>query len=165
MTLIVGVRSAVILITIIGTVLAFVRRDPLYTVSQQETITSLMGQLMVLTVSALFVVEPFWRMRTVTALGVAISARARQQVSSVLAGIGSLAALWLAEGIIVGAMVLGTSAVVAPLALIEFSVNSQLIFCAPLLFIGVMIVAVYGFYATVQAWSIRRAERWAAQTD
>ena len=128
-----------------------------------EIISSLLGQLVLIVVAVIYVVEPFYRMRVVTALGVAISARARSHVSSVLVGVGALAALWLAQGIVITAMAFAVSAILLPLALVEYSVNS-LIFCAPSVFLVILVATFYGFYSAVQAWSLRYAERWVARS-
>ncbi len=129
-----------------------------------EIISMLFAQLMLLVVAVIYVIEPFWRMRMVTALGMAISARARHHSSSVLVSIGALAALWLAQAIIVAALALGVSVVIVPLALVEYSVNG-LVFCSPAIFLFILIAAFYGFYTSVRAWSLRYAVRWAAPQE
>jgi hypothetical protein len=125
-------------------------------------ISTLIGQAVLVFFAALFIIEPFWRMRAVTALGMAISARARERATSVLAAVGVLAAFWLVQGIIITAMVFAVSVILLPLGVVEYSVN-RLIICAPLLFVVVLLATVYGFYSAVQAWSLRYAERWTAR--
>ncbi len=55
-------------------------------------------------VAAIFMIEPLWRMRAVTALGLALASRFRQPTFGALAGLGSIFALWLAEAILLGMM-------------------------------------------------------------
>lgn len=163
MTLIAALRIAVALTLGISLVLDMFRDTAWSGRAPGEVISALSGQLILVVVAVIYVVEPFYRMRMVTALGVAISARARSHVSSVLVGVGALAALWLAQGIVVAAMALAVSAILLPLALVEYSVNS-LIFCSPSLFLVILIATFYGFYSAVQAWSLRYAERWVARS-
>ena len=163
MTLITSLRIAVAL-TLGISVLGIAWQDTTAGVrTTGEIISSLLGQLVLIVVAVIYVVEPFYRMRVVTALGVAISARARSHVSSVLVGVGALAALWLAQGIVITAMAFAVSAILVPLALVEYSVNS-LIFCAPSVFLVILVATFYGFYSAVQAWSLRYAERWVARS-
>lgn len=115
-------------------------------------------------VGAVYAVEPFMRMRAVTALGVAISARTQQQASAVLAAVGSVFALWMVQGIVLFVLVLIGSALFAWLALME-SIALQVVICTPLLLACVTIAVVYGFYSVMQVWSLRSAERWLARTE
>lgn len=164
MTVIVALRVAVSLTAGMSFLLDLLQDTAWSGRTSGEIISVLFGQLMLVVVAVIYVIEPFWRMRMVTALGMAISARARQHVSSLLAGIGALAALWLAQGIIVAAMALGVSVIIVPLGLVEYSVNG-LIFCAPTVFLVVLVATFYGFYSSVQAWSLRYAVRWAARIN
>lgn len=49
---------------------------------------------------AVYLVEPFWRMAAVTALGLAVAARFRGIVSAGLAAFGALVTMWIAQAII-----------------------------------------------------------------
>jgi hypothetical protein len=103
-------------------------------------------------------------MRTVTALGIAISARGRAPVSSLLIAVGTVAGFWLVQGIIAGALLLGTIFFLFPFATVEVAMTQQ-VFCTPLVFLIVAAVTVYGFYSIAQTWALRRAERFAARLD
>jgi hypothetical protein len=129
-----------------------------------DIVSILLGQAALFVFAAVYAVEPFWRMRAVTTLGVAISARVRERISSVLLAVGALAAFWLAQGIIIAAMIFAVSVILLPLGVVEYSVN-RLIICAPLLFVVVLLATVYGFYSAVQAWGLRCALRWTARLN
>jgi hypothetical protein len=164
MMLIVSARIAVALTVGVSTLIYSVQDTAWSRRTSGEIVSVLLGQLVVVVVAAIYLVEPFWRMRMVTALGMAISARAQQHASSVLVAIGALAALWLAQGVILAAMALGVSVIFVPLGLVEYSVNG-LIFCSPLVFLIFLLAACYGFYSVVQAWGLRYAVRWAARLN
>lgn len=162
MTMIVALRLAVVLTLGLSVFLAVMTGYEWSARTSGEVVSTLLGQLILVVVALIYVAEPFWRMRMVTALGLAISARAQRHSSSVLVGVGALAAFWLAQGIILAALALGVSVVILPLALVEYAVNG-LIFCSPAIFLIILFVAFYGLYTSVQAWSLRRAVRWAAR--
>jgi hypothetical protein len=164
MALIIGSRIAVALtVGLIELVLVMTSTEA-PTRTSGEIVSVLLSQLILVILIALYVIEPFLRMRMVTALGMAISARAQQHALSVLVAIGTLVALWLAQGVIIAAIALGVSVIFLPLALVEYSVNG-LIFCSPLIFLILLLVAFFGFYSVVRAWGLRHAERWAARLN
>ena len=162
--LITALRLGVVLTVGLSTLIFMVQDSVGVARTPGETISNLLAQLVLVVVAMIYVAEPFWRMRMVTALGMAISARAQRHTSSVLVGIGALAALWLAQGVILAALSIGVSVVIMPLALVEYSANG-LIFCSPAIFLIVVFVAFYGLYSSVRVWSLRRAVRWAARID
>ncbi len=110
-------------------------------------------------ISGLYILEPLWRLRAITALGVAISARARHQTSSLLTAVGAILALWIVEGFILLAFMFGIAIGFVPMAMLEYSLIRMTV-CSPLVFAAVFVAAVSGFYAVIQSWSLRRAERW-----
>lgn len=59
----------------------------------------------------IYLVEPLWRMRALTALGMAISARIHNLVFSTLAGLGSLIAVWISQAMIMGGIIWGLFAI------------------------------------------------------
>ncbi len=161
MALIVGLQIVVSLTIICGVLLLLIRDQFLAYFVPSELATAVTGQLMLVAGCIVFVIEPFWRMRAVTALGVAISARAHHPTSAVLSATGAVAALWLTQGLVALALAFGVTTLVLPLAVLEMTFNA-LVFCAPLIFLVVSSATVYGFYSVVQTWSLRRAERWIA---
>lgn len=53
----------------------------------------------------IYLIEPLWRMRALTALGMAISAQIHNLVFSTLAGLGSLLAVWISQALIMGGII------------------------------------------------------------
>ncbi|MBE2270021.1 MAG: hypothetical protein IAE80_17420 [Anaerolinea sp.] len=100
----------------------------------------------------IYVLEPYWRMKAVTALGVALSARMLNGVSTTLAAGFALLAFWLAQGIFIVALafVLSFSLVLV------FADEFALIVCFPFL-VAVAGGTIYGFYSFVQTASLRHA--------
>lgn len=111
-----------------------------------------------------YIVEPFWRMRTVTAIGLAVSARVGHIVSSVVFGVGALAIFWLAQGFVALALLLIVGIIIVPLASVEVLL-AQVVICSPILFLAAVGVTIYGFYSVVYTWGMRRALRFAARLD
>ncbi|MBN8638254.1 MAG: hypothetical protein J0M07_23280 [Anaerolineae bacterium] len=102
--------------------------------------------------AVVFVLEPYWRMKALTALGVAISARALSGVSAPLAsGLALLAFWWLELVLIVTLALLFSTASLWMLA-------SQLavLVCMPVVIAGFGAV-IYGFYSGIQHASLRHA--------
>jgi hypothetical protein len=115
-------------------------------------------------VALIFSLEPLWRMRAVTALGVAASARASQPLSTVLVAIGTLAAFWLGQGMVVAALFFGAGLMITPLAMLEAALGQGVIF-SPLFLLAAVFLMVYGYYSLVQTFALRRAERFAIRRD
>ena len=131
--------------------------------SQNLFIQDVLISVIVILGLLIYILEPFWRMRAVTALGVAISARWQHSMSA-LAAVGAIFALWLVQGFIILALGLGISLLIFPLSLLEYEAFS-VTFCSPLLIVVISAATVYGFYSIVQTWSLRRAERWLARSN
>lgn len=111
-----------------------------------------------------YVIEPFWRMRTVTAIGLAVSARVGHTVSSVVFAVGVLGAFWLAQGFVAFALLVIVGLTIAPLASVEVMLM-QGVLCSPVLFVALVGVTIYGFYSVFHTWGIRRALRFTARLD
>jgi hypothetical protein len=159
MTLIIALRVAVLLMALASFLLILVHSRSFNGVTAAQTLNAIIGQLVITVLGILYILEPWWRMRTVTALGVAISARARQPISVVLAAGGAVFGLWLLQGFVALVVAFGVGLIILPLTLLEASVN-QLVICSPLIFLILIIAIVYGFYSIVQTWGLRSAERW-----
>lgn len=52
--------------------------------------------------AVVYVIEPTWRLRGITALGLAISSRVRNLVSISLAAIGAVGGVWLSQAMVIG---------------------------------------------------------------
>jgi hypothetical protein len=164
MILVIALRLGMVLIGGATALFLLLRPNTWSYMLPSQTISTIISLFFLAVVGAIYTIEPFWRMRSVTALGVAISARTRQQTSSVLAALGSVFALWLLQGIILFALVLTGGSLFSWLALME-AAALQVVICSPALLVVLVALTVYGFYAVVQSWSLRRAERWIARTE
>ena len=115
----------------------------------------------VLFMDAVYIVEPYWRMRAITALAVAISARTQHHLASLWLGIAVLAVFWLVQGtvtvLLVGAFLFYFSQMLG----FDQPAN-QMSACVPLVFLALSLWLIYAFYAFLQSWSLRHAAGWIA---
>ena len=162
--LITALRTATVLIgTLNLLLLAFNDSYFMRGVSFGEWISLLVLLLTGGVVCAVYLLEPLWRMRALTALGVAISARTDHATSAALLGIGAIAVLWIAQIMLLIFLLAGLSMLFLPLGLIETSLG--LAICTPVVLVALLIVVVRGFFSIIQTWSLRRAERWVARIN
>ncbi len=97
-----------------------------------------------------FIIEPFWRMRTMTAIGLLVSAHTRHPSHSPLAAVGVMLAVWVAQTFVMFAIVIGVSGLLFPFFFVlTFG-------CVPFIIGMFVFVGMYGFYAVLQNWCIRR---------
>lgn len=164
LTVIVATRIAVALMFILSFLLLLPQHVRMLPLATFDIVSTFIAQLVIVSAALFFVAEPFWRMRTFTALGVAASVRARQQFSSILISLGVIGLFWLAQGIVISALALGINFLLVPLAQAESSMNRLVIF-SPLLLLVILIAVIYGFYSVIQRFALRRAERFAARWD
>lgn len=164
LTVIVATRIAVALMFILSFLLLLPQHVRMLPLATFDIVSTFIAQLVIVTAALFFVAEPFWRMRTFTALGVVASVRARQQFSSILISLGVIGLFWLAQGIVISALALGINFLLVPLAQAESSMNRLVIF-SPLLLLVILIAVIYGFYSVIQRFALRRAERFAARWD
>ena len=94
----------------------------------------------------------------------AVSARVGQPVSSVVFGVGAVAAFWLAQGFVALALVVIVAVIIIPLSSVEL-ILTQRVLCSPIFFLLAIAVTIYGFYSVVHTWGMRRALRFAARLD
>ena len=161
MIVIIGLRIGVVLISIMNLLLLLLHNQAFAYLLPEQARDMVIEVITGLVLALLYTLEPFWRMRTVTALGVAISARARQPISATLAAGGAILALWLLQGFVALSIAVIVALVILPLALLEYAAL-QTALLSPLAFLALVVAAVYGFYAVLQSWSLRRATRWVA---
>lgn len=103
---------------------------------------------------AVYLFEPLWRVRTMTALGMVISAHVLESALSTLAAGGALLLVWLAQALILGALFTSLWLTLMPILLFGANVLTA---SAALLGFGVMIaVAMFGFHLVVTRWGLRR---------
>lgn len=102
----------------------------------------------------IFIFEPLWRMRAMTALGMVISSRLTDGASAALVALGAVLTLWLIQGLIVVAVVAGISVL-----LFVLSALSTGAICAPITLVLVIFPIVYGFYSILKSWGLRHVTR------
>jgi hypothetical protein len=110
----------------------------------------------------IYVIEPYWRMQAMTALGMVLSAYIENVPMATMAAVGAMFAVWLAQTAIILALVtgltFGSSVALAPL----FIANSGAlypVFIYLLLACLATAATIYGFYALLQTWSLRRVRQ------
>jgi len=119
------------------------------------------GLVVTFLLALLYLLEPFWRVRAVSAFGVYVSVRERNTTSAMLVAILGLFALWLAQAILLGSVSLGLIFAVVPLLFGFTAVGTSYVFslfCNGL-FIILFVSSVYGFHHLVERWSLRQAQR------
>ena len=164
LTIIIGARVAVLLMLVLNLIFEYFRL-PGYSMFSGASLLTVVIVLAVGAASAtIFMLEPFWRLKTVTALGVAVSALARQTIPGILRALWTLVVFWVGQGILILALLLGMLSIIFPMMSVEILTTDQLV-VTPLLFLLVLFVAIYGFYFIIQASALRRAERYAARID
>lgn len=105
-----------------------------------------------------YIVEPVWRVQAFSALGMTLSAYIGTIPLAMLASVGAIFALWLVQ-IIVAAVLFfslgfGLGALLAPLIFYESSPFPLMLYI--LLSCIITAVTIWGFYALLQAWGLRR---------
>jgi hypothetical protein len=122
-----------------------------------QPVATILALVVVAITAVVYVVEPFWRARAMTALGMVLSAYIQSVPMALLAGLGAIFAVWLVQIIIVIALVLGLGIGLGTL-FSPLMFGSSALVVALYLLISCLITAVtiYGFYSLVQTWSLRR---------
>ncbi|MEP7288717.1 MAG: hypothetical protein ABI947_23440 [Chloroflexota bacterium] len=132
------------------------------------TITSLSALLnlgSIVTLCVVYTLEPLWRMRTVVAIGIAVSAGIRNLTFAVLAGFGLVFALHIGLVIVIAATTYGLARLLG--SLVYSSSLESLFFGSAALLFGTLVVGfvINYFYRRVQRYALRRAYRTAFRTD
>ncbi len=102
--------------------------------------------------AAVFVLEPYWRMKAMTALGVAISARVHSGLSAPLASGLALLAFWWLELV----LILTLALLFSTASLWMLASQLAMVVCLPVVIAGLGAV-LYGFYSGLQHASLRHA--------
>lgn len=158
--LLVALRLAVAVMLLITLALMLGRASAPPPAAPARALAVLVQLLVLASLGALYVLEPIWRARMVTALGVAVSARAARGAPPLLLGVAALGVLWLAGFFLAIVVAFGVSLTLVPIGYLTEPLDQSLICSLPL--IPVLFVTVYGSYSTVQLWSLRHAESWIA---
>lgn len=99
-----------------------------------------------------FAVEPVWRMRMMTSVGLLISAHIRDATVAPFAAFGAILSVWVVQILVTAAVLVGIGGLIFPL----FIFGSTLTICAAIFPVVLLLAALYGFYVTVQGWCLRR---------
>ncbi len=151
MALVVGVRvGAVALLVFMYTSPIFLT-VPIYL----DPLEVLFGYLLIGALSLIYIVEPLWRLRALTAVGLAVSSRMQSSSTTILSAAGYVIALWIVEAFVFSVVALTLSWL---FGFGVFVLSDRLWYAVitPLL-IGIVYAAVWGFYHVVETWALRRA--------
>ncbi|MBZ0292561.1 MAG: hypothetical protein K8L99_08325 [Anaerolineae bacterium] len=120
-----------------------------------EPLQNILMILLFVSVAFVYVAEPLWRMKAMTAVGMMVSIMVRDRSLVTLASFGMIFAIWLLQVIIVISLSLGFS-FITPF----FFFNSIITFyfVAGLIVI-VVALTIRGFYSLLEKWAIRRVIR------
>ena len=143
-------RAAAVALALIVSLLTLTN-NALYPLSAREWFFVIYGHVILGAAALIYIVEPLWRMRAVTALGLALSSHVTSALAVVLSSALAVFAFWLAQALI--GSVLFT---MVGFILIPFAVEALLIIALPLL-LSLIAAAIYGFYSLVQVTSLRHA--------
>ncbi len=101
-----------------------------------------------------YILEPYWRMKAMTALGMMISTYELNTALAMLAGAGVIFAVLLLQLMIAASLMFGLGLLVTPF----FIAGSALLVLGYLLLSAVVVgLTIYGFYSIVSRWGLRRA--------
>ncbi len=163
MNLIVALRAAVALMAALTFVEALYRVRPIDLIAAIDIVFLAMGYGWIALILALiYVMEPYWRMGALTALGVAISSRVRQSAVAIIVASFVVLLLWLTQALIGVLYMLELVSLLPPLIQLD-PTRDQTSLWSLLFFLGLLIPVIYGFYALLQSWCLRHAEIWIAQ--
>ncbi len=102
---------------------------------------------------AVYVIEPTWRMRALTAVGVAISARVHNIVFSLLAAFAAIVAIWISQAVIMG--VIGWITIQFVAGSYELSIYMCVVLAAC---IGTAFI-IRAYYTSLEGWALGYATR------
>ncbi len=151
MALVVGVRiGAVALLVFIYTAPIFLM-VPIFV----DPLEVVFGYGLIGILSLIFIIEPLWRLRALTAVGLAVSSRMQSSMTALLSAAGYVIALWIVEAFVFSIVGLTLSSVIG-VGVYAFSDWLWFAFFTPLL-LGVVYAAVWGFHHVVETWALRQA--------
>jgi hypothetical protein len=108
--------------------------------------------------AGLYLLEPFWRVRGMTAFGLFISTRERRSNSALLSAFLGLLALWFLQAIILSAVLFGTTFAVMPLLLMSSASTFSYVigFFWNTIMVSIFVSGIFGFHHLLERWSLRR---------
>ena len=152
--LIVGVRIAAVLMVFIRMVGGYLLIEGFPRLEMLPCLTLFFPLLLLLLYLAIrlavaYCVEPLWRLRAVTAIGVAISARVQGAALSLLAGLGAVALLWFCQGVVL---------VILEQIFVSSLNNNWSQFYGVFGCLGIpAVLGIYLYYNFLRVWGLRRA--------
>jgi hypothetical protein len=121
----------------------------------REPFSAILGFATLVLTLMIYVVEPYWRMKAMTALGMVISSYILNTPLATLAGVGAIFAVWLAQVSIFAILVFGLGFLLSP-TIFFFSSNEAFGILYILIAAAITAATIYGFYTLLQNWSLRR---------
>jgi len=131
----------------------------LFLIETEPHSAGLVMLIIVLTLG-IYVIEPLWRMKAVTALGMAISSYTLDLPFAALLAVLGVFGMWVAQLMVIVALSMGLGAgfnIFIMQAILDVDVSNFAWLLYFLLSGLVMAVTIYGFYAILQAWGLRRS--------
>lgn len=116
---------------------------------------NILVMLAFLFVASIYVIEPLWRMKAMTAVGMMVSTAVRDRSLVALGSFGMILTVWLLQAIILVSLSMGF-AFAAPLFFFNSVVMSHLVLG---LILGIAALTIRGFYVLLENWAIRRVIR------
>jgi hypothetical protein len=105
-----------------------------------------------------YVLEPFWRARALTAMGIYVSSLNRSTSGTFLTAFFALFVVWLLQSAVIGAAMFGVTWIAIGLASTSSGYAASFFFglCFNGVWLAILCSAIYGFYHLLEQWSLRR---------
>ncbi len=152
---VIGVRAGAILLFLGSSIISILMTVPDY-IEYDLSLGALFLQLIIVLIAAgipgwFFLIEPVLRLRTMTAVGLMVSAHIRSASMSSLAAFGVTAGIWMAQIALFVAVGCGVSAFLIPLLFFGGGAVCGL----PIIF-GLLIATMRAYYEILKNFSLRR---------
>ncbi len=125
-----------------------------FNVMFQAPLEGVLVGLISLCAAAIYIFEPFWRMKAMTALGLTISSYVLDGPLAMLSALGAIFAVWLGQALVLLSLIFGFG-VFAPLFFFTSTATFLYVYVLAISLINGLVI--YGFYVLVQEWGLRRA--------
>lgn len=130
----------------------------------RNPIESLFGVLAVVILASAYILEPLWRMRTLTALGTAISARISGFANGLLTGFGVIVVVWISQNMVLG-FAGGFTAQIFTLPGLYNASSEIVVILAFTVTVLILVTTLYVYYRGLQRWALLRAAKDAFRVD
>jgi hypothetical protein len=151
MLMLVGTRLGIIALVVLLLLLAAVAYGGTIQIRRLEDIYYF---FCIVVLCAVYVIEPYWRMKAMTAVGVAISALNRSTTSAMLGAFGSLIGMWILQVLVVGGAMYVTVVLLTNGASGSSTIAAV---CNVTLLIAVFVGTLYGFFRFTEKRALERA--------